>query len=106
MYWIWNLGEKKIVFFGDSVTYGGSYIDDTKTFVHISCEDFKNIKIICGNAGVNAYGIHNIVYRSKYDKRIGEIPVYFGGLIHPVNIALVVFSAEKSGIKAASTLLI
>ena len=27
---------------------------------------------ICGNAGVNAYGIFNIVYRSKYDKRITD----------------------------------
>ena len=71
--WSDNKNYKKIVFFGDSVTYGGSYIDDTKTFAHISCEEFKDINIICGNAGVNAYGIHNIIYRSKYDKRIGKI---------------------------------
>ena len=71
--WSENKNNKKIVFFGDSVTYGGSYIDDTKTFAHIACKNFKDINIVCGNAGVNAYGIHNIVYRSKYDKRIGEI---------------------------------
>lgn len=70
--WSDNKDSKKIVFFGDSVTYGGSYIDDTKTFVHVSCEGLNKLNIICGNAGVNAYGIHNIVYRSKYDKRIGK----------------------------------
>ena len=71
--WSNSKNNKKIVFFGDSVTYGGSYIDDTETFAHIACSNFKNINIVCGNAGVNSYGIHNIVYRSKYDKRIGEI---------------------------------
>ena len=71
--WSNNTKNKKIVFFGDSVTYGGSYIGDTETFAHMACEDLKNINFVCGNAGVNSYGIHNIVYRSKYDKRIGEI---------------------------------
>ena len=64
---------KKIVFFGDSVTYGGSYIDDKKTFVFLSCKNLKKLKIVCGNAGVNSYGIHNIVYRSKYDERLNKI---------------------------------
>ncbi len=65
--------SKKIVFFGDSVTYGGSYIDDKDTFVFLSCKNLKQLNIVCGNAGVNSYGIHNIVYRSKYDERLGEI---------------------------------
>ena len=32
---------KKNNFFGDSVTYGGSYIDDKETFSHFTCEIFK-----------------------------------------------------------------
>lgn len=68
--WKENKDKKKIIFFGDSVTYGGSYIDDKETFVHLSCKYIKNINYICGNAGVNSYGIFNIAYRSKYDSRL------------------------------------
>ena len=67
----WKNNEKnKIIFFGDSVTYGGSYIDDKETFAHLTCQNLKNLNYICGNAGVNAYGVFNIVYRSRYDERI------------------------------------
>ena len=68
----WKNENKKIIFFGDSVTYGGSYIDDRETFSHLTCEYLNDINYLCGNAGVNAYGIHNIVYRSRYDTRIGD----------------------------------
>ena len=68
--WAENYDKKKIIFFGDSVTYGGSYIDDKETFAHLTCEYINNSNYICGNAGVNAYGIFNIVYRSKYDARL------------------------------------
>ena len=47
------------------MTYGGSYIDDKETFAHLVCENINDTNYICGNAGVNAYGIFNIVYRSK-----------------------------------------
>ena len=73
----WNDEKKnKIIFLGDSVTYGGSYIDDTELFSHIVCETIKTY--LCGNAGVNSYGIYNIVMRSKYDERIqdGDIFIY------------------------------
>ena len=70
--WKENNDKKKIIFFGDSVTYGGSYIDDTETFAHLACENIKNTNYICGNAGVNAYGIFNKVYRSKYDLRLND----------------------------------
>ena len=70
--WKNNEGKTKIIFFGDSVTYGGSYIDDKETFVHLSCENLNNPKFICGNAGVNAYGIFNIVFRSRYDLRLSD----------------------------------
>ena len=38
---------KKIVFFGDSVTYGGSYIDDKDTFVFLSCKNLKKFRTFC-----------------------------------------------------------
>ena len=66
--------KKKIIFLGDSITYGGSYIDDTKIFSELVCKDF--IDYICGNAGVNAYSIINIVMRSKYDKRLEKADKY------------------------------
>ena len=62
----------KIIFYGDSVTYGGSYIDDTEIFSELVCENLNKIKELysCGNAGVNAYGIRNIVKRIKnYEKK-------------------------------------
>ena len=71
--WKKSENKKKIVFFGDSVTYGGSYIDDKKTFSHLICKDLRLKNYLCGNAGVNAYGIHNIIYRSKYDERLKNI---------------------------------
>ena len=70
--WETNKNKKKIIFFGDSVTYGGSYIDDKEIFSHLTCKKMNDPDYICGNAGVNAYGIFNIVYRSKYDKRISN----------------------------------
>lgn len=70
----YNNKRKKIIFLGDSVTYGGSYIDDKETFVHKVCENIK--QYICGNAGVNAYGIKNIVMRSRYDKRFDDAEIF------------------------------
>lgn len=69
-----NNNKDKIVFIGDSITYGGSYIDDQETFSHLVCE--KSIKFICGNAGVNAYSVINMVMRSKYDSRFNESKKY------------------------------
>ena len=62
----------KIIFYGDSVTYGGSYIDDNEIFSEITCKKLNIIKELysCGNAGVNAYGIKNIIQRTKnYEKK-------------------------------------
>ena len=71
----------KILFLGDSVTYGGSYIDEKDTFTNKVCSPknkiIKNKKkpLICGNAGVNSYGIFNIVFRSRYDERIQDAEI-------------------------------
>jgi len=72
--------KKKILFIGDSVTFGGSYIDDKKIFSHLVCDELK--RFFCGNAGVNGYGIINMVNRSRYDERI-----------HDTDIVIFLFSA-------------
>ena len=65
-----NKKSNKILFLGDSVTYGGSYIDDKEIFSELVCSNLKNKKkYLCGNAGVNAYGVDNIKNRILY----GEI---------------------------------
>lgn len=66
------LNPKKIIFYGDSITYGGSYINDKDVFSEITCKKLNEIKILysCGNAGVNAYGIKNIIQRTNnYEKK-------------------------------------
>jgi len=47
-----------IVFVGDSVTYGGSYIDDSELFSSIFCANYRNL--LCLNSGVNAWGTYNM----------------------------------------------
>ncbi len=69
----WDKDEKNIIFLGDSVTYGGSYISDDKTFASLSCRTLQNW--VCHNVGVNAYGVLNMVARSRYDKRISSAPL-------------------------------
>ena len=64
-----NKSSVKLLFFGDSVTYGGSYIDDKKIFSELTCSNLNQIekkKYLCGNAGVNAYGADNVKYRILY----------------------------------------
>ena len=73
-----NPGEKSdslsevFVFVGDSVTYGGSYIDDTELFSSIFCANRSNS--ICLNSGLNAWGTYNmgrfIANFSLYSKRV------------------------------------
>ena len=41
--------EKKLLFFGDSVTFGGSIVNDEDTFSEKICKKIKDIKTICGN---------------------------------------------------------
>ena len=69
----WNQQSKKILFLGDSVTYGGSYLNDEQTFSHQVCKKLANY--YCFNGGVNGYGILNMVARSKHDKRIASADV-------------------------------
>ncbi len=69
----WNKNGKNILFLGDSVTYGGSYINDDQTFSFLACKELKNWR--CHNGGVNAYGIMNMVAKSRYDDRISSAPI-------------------------------
>ena len=69
----WREDGANILFLGDSVTYGGSYVDDSQTFSSLACANVPNWS--CQNAGVNAYGILNMVARSRYDSRINDAPI-------------------------------
>ncbi len=51
--------EDKILFLGDSVTYGGSNIDNTELFSFLSVKSLGG-SYISGNAGVNAWGVENV----------------------------------------------
>jgi hypothetical protein len=60
----WN-DEKddKMLFLGDSVTYGGSYIDNKELFTHLAVQilnETQNLHYLDGNAGVNGWGVENI----------------------------------------------
>ncbi len=49
--------SNKILFLGDSVTYGGSYIDDHQLFSELA---IKDTSWVSGNAGVNGWGVLNV----------------------------------------------
>lgn len=55
--WATSPIQNRILFLGDSVTYGGSYIDNDKLFSHNVAQALGRID---GNAGVNAWGVLNI----------------------------------------------
>lgn len=63
----WNNNyDKKILFLGDSVTFGGSIINDEDTFVLKTCKKLQNIKVMCGNFSVNGFGIESISKKIEY----------------------------------------
>jgi len=58
-----NYKEDKILFLGDSVTFGGSYIDNSELFSYLTVDllnKTRNTNFFSGNAGVNAWGVENI----------------------------------------------
>lgn len=57
-----------LVFVGDSVTYGGSYIDDTELFSSLFCANRS--ESICLNSGINAWGTYNM------GRFISNFPLY------------------------------
>ncbi len=50
--------ERKILFLGDSVTYGGSYIGNAELFSTLAVAGLDGY--LSGNAGVNGWGIENV----------------------------------------------
>jgi hypothetical protein len=65
-----NIDQDKILFLGDSITYGGSYITDDDIFTSLICK--KMTDYVCGNAGVNGYGVLNMVMRSRFDTTLDD----------------------------------
>ena len=65
---ILNQKDNLLLFLGDSVTYGGSKIDNEELFTNLICKKIENS--FCGNAGTNSYAILNTVLRSRYDQRL------------------------------------
>ena len=64
----------RILFIGDSVTWAGTAIDDTKTFAHqvgINIEQKLHYPVVIGNAGVNGYGVDNMTARLQHEN-LGE----------------------------------
>jgi hypothetical protein len=56
--WDKNNTKDKILFLGDSVTYGGSYISNEALFSHLAVQTFPQWQ--SGNAGVNGWGVSNL----------------------------------------------
>ena len=70
-----NNPKNKIYFLGDSVTYGGSYIDDDELFSNKFCNKINQYlkkDFSCYNGGVNAYGLENIIKRYESIKKDKE----------------------------------
>jgi lysophospholipase L1-like esterase len=61
-------GATRILFIGDSVTYGGSYIDNTEIFSAVTCAELRSRRemAVCGNLGTNGYGVLNMAYRIRF----------------------------------------
>jgi len=58
------LDTMRLLFLGDSVTYGGSYVDDEEILSSVAAEELRRAgfaKVEALNAGVNAWGPANIV---------------------------------------------
>jgi hypothetical protein len=61
--------DGKLLFVGDSVTWGGTYIDDEDTFAAGVCERLERTTgktFVCGNASANQYGTDNMAERIRY----------------------------------------
>jgi lysophospholipase L1-like esterase len=58
--------DHHILFIGDSVTWGGTSLDDADTFAARTCVELEAAiggTAACGNGGVNGYGIDNMIAR-------------------------------------------
>ena len=80
----WKKDENSlnILFFGDSVTYGGSIVSNTDTFAENVCRNLKdkfNIEALCGNFGINGYNLESITrlikFRKSYNKDLVVVTI-------------------------------
>ncbi len=79
-----NEDTKFIVFVGDSVTYGGSYIDNEDLFSSKYCSLINEKNINCLNSGINAWGLHNMSRLiSNYNLYSSRKPIKFVLVILP-----------------------
>ncbi len=62
-----NDNQSKIIFFGDSVVYGGRIVNNDELFSELVCENLKK-KNNCLNFGTNAYGLENVTRRISQNK--------------------------------------
>tara|TARA_Y100001968_G_scaffold231300_1_gene214085 strand:+ start:1827 stop:2771 length:945 start_codon:yes stop_codon:yes gene_type:complete len=77
-----DLSSEVFVFVGDSVTYGGSYIDDSELFSSIICANRS--ESICLNSGINAWGTYNMGrFISNFSLYSNRIPSEFILVILP-----------------------
>ena len=56
-------GQLRLLYLGDSVTYGGSFVDDRETFAEVSAEKLATAvgtDVLPGNGAVNGWGPRNI----------------------------------------------
>jgi lysophospholipase L1-like esterase len=65
--WLKN-NERKILFIGDSVTYGGSIVSNNELFSEKICEklNVNKKKFLCGNYAVNGYSIISMKNKIQY----------------------------------------
>ena len=65
-----KLDKFRILFFGDSVTYGGSLVNNEDLFTEKVCNKLNknNKKFECGNYGTNGYSLFSMIRRIKYSK--------------------------------------
>lgn len=68
--------DRRILFIGDSVTWGGTAVDDNDTFAARTCLNLTQAgvapRLTCGNAGVNAYGTDNMTERLRFDPVLAQ----------------------------------
>lgn len=67
--WDLNDVQNKILFLGDSVTYGGSYLSNDELFSHLAVKHLSGYQ--AGNAGVNGWGVNNV---HALVKEMGFVP--------------------------------
>jgi len=57
-----NKDQSKILFFGDSVVYGGRIVSNSELFSELTCNNLEKTNS-CLNFGTNAYGVENVTRR-------------------------------------------